>query len=59
MKLTCCNGVLYVLNQDLLHSETFTPSAVNRFKKDDEKARPRVVLNVEKELATLIITLGL
>lgn len=36
-----------------------TSSAVNRVKKDDEKARPHAVLNIGKEPATVITAMVL
>ena len=57
MELMRKDGVLYVLTQDPPEQETSTQAAVSRFRKDDEKARPHIVLNIGEEPATIITSL--
>lgn len=51
------DGVFYVLIQEPHNSETATSNAANKSEKDDEKARPHIVLNEGKRRAKLITAL--
>lgn len=48
------DGVLYVLSQDTPDTEVSTVAVSDKFKKDDEKARCHIVLDVEEEPDMLI-----
>lgn len=52
-------GVLCVVSHDLPDAEVSTMAVKNKFRKNNEKARPHIALNVRVEPATLIASLVL
>lgn len=57
MELMRKDGVLHVLSEDPPNPETSTNTVVSRWKRDDERARPHIVLNLGEEPATLVTSL--
>lgn len=49
--------VLHALTDDPPDPDTATTAAVNKFQKDDAKARPHIVLNLGEEPATILTSL--
>ena len=57
MELMRKDGVLHVLTQEPPDADNATQAQINRFQRDDQKARPHIVLNLAEEPATLITSL--
>ena len=48
------DGVLHVLTEDPPNLETASSASVTKFRKEDAKARPHIVLNLGEEPTTLV-----
>lgn len=57
MELMRKDGVLHVLTEDPPSAETNSQAVINRWKKQDEKARPHIVLNLGEEPAILVTSI--
>lgn len=53
MELMRGNGVQYALSQDPPHTVVSAVEVINKFKNYNEKTRPHIARNVEKESTTL------
>ena len=53
-EITLKDGLIHTLSDDPPNEELSTTAAVNKFRKEDEKARPHIVLNLREEPETLV-----